>query len=307
MVGFLAAIAGCAFLTAILTPTEAALPASVGGSILGLFASTLASRQRAAWAGILVLCAVCANHLYDRFFDPRILALFFAMAAGIEAARFGGRAFTIAIFAAVLLGLSLQLDFAPLPIALAFFGSLAGGIAMAAYLGLNGQRAPGPGGLRLGLRHAAFLGAGLAIAITLARALSAPQSFWVIQMFVFRALAPPHTPSRAHLIFAAGAIGGAALAGILVFGAGYVDSNALTSALKYGVAMICYAFGLRALGQGNFVLPLLVSTGTVLMIAPTPAGALVRAETAALAAILALVLGWLCDRAFRVPRAKDVP
>ncbi|WP_172330456.1 hypothetical protein [Mangrovicoccus sp. HB161399] len=271
-----------------------AVPALAGGVLLGIAGSMMGSPGRAAASGALVLLLLLL-HVALPGIDIRLIALALPLAAGWEAARPGGRAFTLALMS---MGLIVAVDRAGAAPALTlpiYAAGVAYGLAAARLLSLQDFPAQPPEGDHAGLRHALFLAIGLALAVSLAGHLRSSHSIWVVQFFVMRGLAPGHMALPSALKFALGVLIGTAAAILLE------SIGASRPPLSYGIALAALLAGLHSLPSGPPWTPAALTVALLLLTAPTPDAAVFRGEAALMAAGLAIALATVLGRLIRNP------
>lgn len=294
-----ALIGGSVFAAEFLMAPPASQYCAIGGALLGIFGTMFGNLGRTLAGGALGIALVWANHAFGSPVDPRLAVLALAAAAAIEDAKFGGRSFTIAIIGAAMLSRAAGMTPLEWQGIAVFSGAmlLCGSVITA--MTLAGRAARPPAGWSLGLRQGLFLALGLSLAITVAEWIGTAQAFWVITMVVFRALGPADQPATGHITFAIGTIAGAAMADAAIFALGYVPEH-LRQTVTTLLATAATLIGMRNLPAQNLYVPMGMSVGVILAVAPSFETAFLRGETALAAAIIAILLSGVLDLVFRL-------
>ena len=280
-------VLGLAAGAAVPLAAEASLAApllqAVGAGLLVGLAAAMGSPRRAAVGGALAPAAALSL-APPLAIDPRLPALLLAALAGWEAARTGGRSFTVAIVSVALLSVHVGQGAAPGTVLAAFAASAAWSLALVMRLGLAGRAAVPAAGPREGLRHGLFLALGLAVSLALVQGSEQPLALWVVFIFLYRAMAPAHETLERLLAYATGALAGAGLALVLeLLGPpGPVAGMAVAA----GAALV----GLRFAPVLSPVAGAAFTLAVLLIAAPSPAAAIFRIEAVLFVALLVAAL-----------------
>jgi hypothetical protein len=214
------------------------------------------------------------------------------VAAGIESCTTGGRAFVLALYGwlSILLIPSMPPTETALPL-LAL--GLVWGLAAARLLGLTGFAAPPPAQKAFGVAMAVFLFAGLLVASFVMQWRDAPLGYWMILLFIFRAVAPQGETVRSALKYGLGAAAGCGVAVLL------------TPVHLGGMGTAMIAFALMIVGMRNLPHPAPWSatafTAAILMfLSPNAQTVLFRLEAAAFVVALTTVLALLIEGLWRL-------
>lgn len=224
------------------------------------------------------------------------IAFALALAGGWEAAKTGGRAFVFALYGWVAITMipSMAPPAQALPFALA---GMALGWGVARFLSLAGQFTLPASSPAFGACLAAFLCVGLALSAAVAFGTAHPYGYWVVLLFVFRAVVP-HSDARARLgRYALGSVLGS-LAALLMVLFGIDPVLSLLLALGLGAVALRYTAHPSPISAA-------ASTAAVLLILPVGAGDILFRAEAVLSAVaiagglfLILSYGWrLVERA----------
>ena len=261
----------------------------LAGLIVGTGATMVGSARRAIIGGALVLIML-GLHMVWPATDLRLFALCFALAAGWETARTGGRALPMTLMAAGILWSGFQHQI-PHTTGMALFApGLVWGLLVAWALGLASFPKLPPEGDRAGLRQSLFLGCGLLLSITAVQHWPAAHAIWIVQMFILRATAPTRLTSHQAVRFVLGAMAGVCLALIVEY------SGLSAPPLGYVIATVALVIGLRLMPLGPPLATIPMTVAVLLALAPTPAEAVFRSEAALAATLLAIALSFAADR-----------
>lgn len=225
---------------------------------IGLF--TLAPSATLAWA---VACALI-------------------LCAGVEAHETGGRAFVLALYGWC--GLALSPSMPPPSEALPFVAlGLFWGAAAARVLALRELAAIPPLGRKHSFSLSLFLLAGVIISAQLNLRLSTEYGYWVVLLFVLRALSPPDQGIKKALTYGFGAALGTGFAFMLTL-------MSLPVLERLGISLVLAFLGLRHLPHPG-PWSAAAFTSAILIVLPVGVeGVIVRAEAAAIAVVLTLAL-----------------
>jgi len=266
---------------------EAAV-SGIAALAIGLAGHALAPARHVWFAGFVLLVALGARYAWHGPETAWAAALILCALAGVEAATKGGRAAVLALYAWASLTL---LPTAPPPETAVpvLIGGMVWGALSTRLIGMRGLAITPAAPWRYGTALTVFLVIGLISASFIARMFDDPHGYWVVFLFIFRALAPPKRELRAAARYVAGATLGAAVA----YGLSGLD---LPLFLTLPLAAALGLAGLRALphprpyAAGAFTVALLLG-----LAADRPL-VLVRTEAAfaavGLAVLLIVLLSW---------------
>ncbi|WP_143534452.1 hypothetical protein [Roseovarius albus] len=216
--------------------------------------------------------------------DPRIAALALTVIAGFEACRFGGRSFSLSLIAAVMLvhGQNLGTD---IQTALVVFAAgVCWSLGIVKWLKFDAKAAAPAIGLRESIGLALLLALGLLVSVAIVEHSEQPFAYWIILMFLFRALAPTQQLHIRTWKFAQGAIAGAGIAMLLEI---YVMPGAY---VRLAIAFAAAFLGLRYVTLVSPLPAMFFCVGILLLGAPTPEAAGFRIEAVLIVAFLVLCL-----------------
>lgn len=268
-----------------LVPAAIGLIAGLAGGLLGRLGTSLGA------GGTLILAvALLAG-------SPGIIGVWMIGAvlialAGIEASTVGGRSFVLSLygFLSVLLVPSMPEPMAALP-----FLSL--GVAWGAgatwVLGLTGRVAAPPAKPAFGLGLALFLFAGLVVTTWVVEWQAAPLGYWMVLLFIFRAVAPQGRTLRSALRYGVGATLGCGAAVLLT----PLD---LPPDVAAPLAFALIVVGLRMLPNPGPWSAAAFTAAILMGLAPGPENALFRLEAALFVVVLTAVLGAVIDGLWRL-------
>jgi hypothetical protein len=220
------------------------------------------------------------------------------LAAALEAGRTGGRAFVLALYGWCALMLSPTLPAAAEALPFVVIGLLWGALS-ARLIGVAGLVVVPPVPPKIAASLGLFLAVGVLVSAQLSHWLDPTYGYWVVLLFVLRALSPPHQSTRQALRYGLGAVAGSGCAFML----------ALTNPPGEVAAVLALALilvGLRLLPHPAPWSPAAFTSAVLLLVPVGTSGILVRLEATLIAVALTVVLvaaigvGWrLIDRAGR--------
>lgn len=273
--------------------------AGMGGLIAALaaLAPALAGRALAppnnTWfGGAVLLAGLLAETILPGQITVWLVAFLLCTLAGIEAATTGGRAAVLTLYGwaalAVLPGAPAPIDALPVVASGFIWAAL-----VAPFIGLGPFASIPPARWQFGVALTLFLSLGLLIATGLANVLNDPHAYWVILLFIFRALAPPTRGLHSAFRFVAGAVAGAFVA--------YVLSAAdLPAPVSLGLATMLTVIGLRHLPHPRPYAAGAFTAALLLMMSAGPELVVFRTQTALLSAGLAAGLVVLIGGAWKL-------
>lgn len=262
------------------------------GLIVGLAGSILGQRPLSVAAGLTLVAATAL--LLASPTVPWLWAIgtVLVFAAGFETATLGGRAFVLALYG--WLSVVLMPSMPPVETALPFLAlGLFWGAGWASVLGLNGIAAPPPTKRAFGIGLVLFLLTGLSASTLAAVWQAAPLGYWMVLLFIFRAIAPQGKTVGSAVRYGIGAALGCAVA-ILVTPLQMPEE--ITAPLAFGMGVL----GLRFLpnpgpwSAAAFTAAILVGT------APGQDTALFRLEAALFVVALTASLAVVMDALWRL-------
>jgi hypothetical protein len=215
---------------------------------------------------------------------PWSAAMLLALPAGWEAARPGGRVFTLSLFAFVLLGVGLHEGAALGPSLFVFLVGAVGAMGVVRWLRLAGLAAPPPEGPAGGAFQAAFLILALLLSRWLIGDATEPEALWILYIFLFRAVSAGEHMVERTLVYAVGAVaGGLAVIALSLLGP-------LAPWLRLALAAPAAAVGTRYAPMLSPVPGATLTFAVLLLLAPEPQAALFRIEVAVGVALIVLLV-----------------
>lgn len=265
-----------AFLAHEFTPALAAGMVAGGAAFAGDF-------RRAAMGTALAVSAIVAVVALP-WLGPWSAAMLLALPAGWEAARPGGRVFTLSLFAFVLLGVGLHEGAALGPSLFVFLAGAVGAMGVVRWLRLAGLAAPPPEGPVGGAFQAAFLILALLLSRWLIGGATEPEALWILYIFLFRAVSTGEHMVERTLVYALGAVAG----GLAVIALSLLGPLALW--LRLALAAPAAAMGARYAPTLSPVSGATLTFAVLLTLAPEPQAALFRIEVAVGVALIVLLV-----------------
>ncbi|MEM9392951.1 MAG: hypothetical protein AAGA38_03775 [Pseudomonadota bacterium] len=246
-----------------------------GGHIIG-------HRRQAFAATASLLLGICVFAASQSVIWAWTGACLLILCAGLEAHKTGGRAFVLALYGWCGLALSPNLPGAAdaLPFILA---GLSWGTLSVRFLGLNGVAALPPYSRRYSFSLCVFLLVGLVVAVRLNAELSGEYGYWVVLLFVLRALSSPQESLQTAFIYGVGAAFGSAVAFLVML-------SPAPAGAKLAMSFLLSIAGLRTLPHPGPWSAAAFTSAILLLLPVGVEGVVLRAEAAALAVGLAIAL-----------------
>jgi hypothetical protein len=258
------------------------LPALAAGLVAG--GAAFAGDFRRAAAGTTLAVGAAGAVAALPWLGPWGAALLLALPAGWEAARPGGRALTLSLFAFVLFSVGLH-EGATLGSSLPIFVAGAiGAMGVVHWLRLAGLSAPPPEGPAGGAFQAVFLILALLLSRWLIGDAPEPEALWILYIFLFRAVSAGEHMVERTLVYAVGAVAG----GLAVIALSLLGPLALW--LRLALAAPAAAVGARYAPTLSPVSGATLTFAVLLTLAPEPQAALFRIEVAVGVALIVLLV-----------------
>lgn len=264
--------------------TPAYIPVATAALFMGVAGSIMGSIPRAALAALLAPLPLLGSLLGV---DPRFVACCMALMAGYEATRYGGRSFSMALIAAVMLVRGQNLGATPDTAILTFAIGVFWGLGLVKWLRFESRATAPATSVRGGVGHAAFLILGLLVSLALVERSDEPFAYWIVMMFLFRAMAPADQLHIRTWKFAVGAIVGA---GCVLLVEAFVTLGFWPRLL---VAITAATLGLRNVTMASSLPAMLFTIGVLMIGAPTSEAASFRIEAVLIVAVLVFGLSEL--------------
>ncbi len=261
------------------------VPLAVAGAVAGIAGTLMGSTRRAGLAILCTLAAFVIGEVGPGWVIALLVIPGLSALVGIEASRFGSRAFVFALFGWISLDAQAHLAGTAEAIGAFVLAALIG-IAVAKAKGLEGRMVAPPASDLYGISMAVGLWIGLLLALMIGQHLDPVHAHWIAVMLAMRALARPGSHRAKALTFGVGSVLGAGLAGLVL-------TLPLPLLFVHGVGIVFLVLGIRWLPAQRLQGPGLISAGIVLATAATIGTALFRAEAAAMAALYVLGYSWL--------------
>ncbi len=275
-----------------------------GGHVLG-------QRRMAYLASAALLLAIGVLAVLPGLLTIWICTLVLIAGCAREAWRPGGRAFVLALYgwSALVLAPTMPPPVEALPFVAAGLGW---GALITALLKFAGQAAQPPMPGQVALSFAVFLGVGIFLSAQVTAWIDQSYGYWVVLLFILRALSPPHQSRQSAVSYGLGAVLGSGCALLVTW-------FAPVAAITLPLALILVALGLRYLPHPAPWSTAAFTSAVLLINALGSEGVLLRVEAVLLALVIALALvsaislGWrLIGRSnpglappFRPARAPD--
>jgi hypothetical protein len=254
------------------------------GLVPGFAGRVVGHRRMADLAGLCLLGLVLLAAFAVPIGDTLALAggLVLIVCAMLEAHRTGGRAFVLALYGWCAFSLAPTLpgsaDGAPFIAAGLIWGAVA-----ARWIGLEGVAVLPAASARTTVSLGLFLLVGVVIAGQLTDMVDRTYGYWVVLLFVMRALSPPEHSAVQALRYGVGAVVGSGCAFVLAIS---VPPGPLLVLLALGVAVV----GLRYLPHPGPWSAAAFTSAVVMILPIGMSGILLRVEAALLAVALTLAL-----------------
>lgn len=275
---------------ALLVPVVALYGPAFGGvtMLVGLlpgFAGHVVGQRRVADLASLSLFALIA--LGATLTQPGITLAFagaclLIFAAGFEAWRFGGRAFVLALYGWCALILSPTLPAPSDALPFIAIGLVWGGLS-ARWIGVAGRVITPPLDGRIAASLGLFLLVGVLASAQVSVWLNQTYGYWVVLLFVMRALSPPHQSMQQALRYGLGAVVGSGCAFMLSLSN---PPGEIAAVLAFGLVLV----GLRLLPHPAPWSAAAFTSAVLLLVPVGASGIVLRLEATLIAVALTIAL-----------------
>ncbi|MEM7798318.1 MAG: hypothetical protein AAF633_03930 [Chloroflexota bacterium] len=268
---------------------EAGALAAVAGFMIGLYASMSQGYRNAGLVGAMVALAAAISLRFPGTLSIITGSLLLLGFSSWESVQTGSRACVMGLLGYLMftIGIDFGGDWAMLiPYA---FGVVIG-MAVVAYLGFARLLPATPVSLAAAVALALFIGIGLSVSLFLIEQLDQQRSYWIMLIFVGRALTPFQGFQASTLRYGSGALAGAAIAFLILL-------LGLPTPVNIVLALTAGVFGIRTLTHPLPIASGLFTLSVLLLLESSQQETLFRVFSVTIAVVLALglslLIGWL--------------